>query len=216
MTWWGAQAWVNFLNAANYGGSNKWALPTTVDSSLSAGFPDGIGGDPPQSSSQMGQLFYGGLGQVAGQSITTTHNSGYALFSHVLSNYYWSGTQDSGNPQAAWHFYTGNGIQNGGVSKTNAAYALAVAPGEVNAANTPAALIAALLKEAMGVAPEGLADKVERAQDHIDATCSDLAGFVNQVQRQNGKKIDPQLATKLIADAKAVETAVGCTSNGPT
>jgi len=74
MDWWGAQAWVHYLDVTNYGGSNQWALPTTVDSSASGNFP------PAQSSSQMAQLFYGDLGQVAGSSITTTHNVSYSLF----------------------------------------------------------------------------------------------------------------------------------------
>lgn len=39
MTWWGAMAWVNYLNARNYGGSTQWALPTIVDNSSSSGFP---------------------------------------------------------------------------------------------------------------------------------------------------------------------------------
>ena len=60
--YWGARAWVNFLDATNYGGSNHWALPTTVDNNASAGYPSGGAGDSAQSSSQLARLFYGGLG----------------------------------------------------------------------------------------------------------------------------------------------------------
>jgi hypothetical protein len=102
MTWWGAQAWVHYLDVTNYGGSNRWVLPTTVDSNASAGYPNGAAGNAAQSSSQLAQLFYGGLGQVAGASITTTHNGSYSLFSNVQDYGYWSGTEYSAGPYDAW------------------------------------------------------------------------------------------------------------------
>jgi hypothetical protein len=74
----------------------------------------------------------------------------------------------------------------------------------------PAALLDALLKEVTGVKPEGLADKVEHAQRHIEATCTALSEFVSQVQQQNGNKIASQLAAKLIADAQAIKTSFSC------
>ncbi len=139
MDYWGARAWVNYLDATNYGGSNQWALPTTVDSSSSVGYPDGAGGDPSQSSSQMAQLFYGGLGQVANSSITTTHNNpNYSLFSNVQSYVYWSGTEYSADPNVAWIFGTISGDQNTN-GKLSDFYALAVSPGQVSAVPVPGA-----------------------------------------------------------------------------
>ncbi len=138
MSYWGARAWVNYLNTTNYGGSHQWALPTTVDNSASAGYPNGGAGNPAQSSSQLAQLFYGGLGQVAGSPITTTHNSAYALFSNVQSNAYWSGTEYSAAPGDAWGFFTDNGSQ-GNFTKVNVNYALAVSPGQVSAVPLPGA-----------------------------------------------------------------------------
>jgi hypothetical protein len=138
MDYWGARAWVNYLDATNYGGSNQWALPTTVDSDSSGGYPDGAGGDPSQSSSQMAQLFYGGLGQVANSSITTTHNANYSLFSNVQSYVYWSGTETSADPSVAYSFSTSNGFQSG-YDKRNDFYALAVSPGDVSAVPEPGA-----------------------------------------------------------------------------
>lgn len=210
MTWWGAQAWVNYLNATNYGGSKQWSLPATYLNQNPGGYP------PPQSSSQMAQLFYGGLGQVVSSSITTTHNGNYSLFSNVQQYVYWSDTEDP-SPYLAWAFNTTQGAQFNYV-KTAYGNALAVAPGQVN---SPAALLAALLTEVTGVGPgTSLADKVKFAQTYyavpdIQATCAVLTGFVNEVQAQDGKKIGQQLDAKLIADAQAIEAAIGCGSPPP-
>ena len=138
MSWFGAKSWVNYLNATNYAGTNTWALPTMVDSDASLGYPNGASGNPAQSSSQMAQLFYGGLGQVAGSSITTTHNSSYALFSQVQNYVYWSGAEYSAYPNVAWDFDTGHGYQSND-AKNYDYYALAVSPGQVSAVPVPGA-----------------------------------------------------------------------------
>jgi hypothetical protein len=138
MSWFGAKAWVNYLNTTNYAGTNTWALPTTVDSAASFGYPNGASGNPSQSSSQMAQLFYGNLGQVQGTPITTTHNSSYALFSQVQSYAYWSGAEYSAYPGYAWIFHTYYGIQTS-TFKYLDYYALAVSPGQVSAVPVPGA-----------------------------------------------------------------------------
>lgn len=141
MTWQGANAWVHYLDAINYSGSNQWALPTTVDSISSNGYPNGLlgyTGTVPNvsiSSSQMAMLFYGQLGEMTGAPITTTNNgnTGYALFNNLQSYAYWSGTEFSGtNGSVAWDFNTMVGSQ-GGDGKAQAYYALAVAPGDIAA-----------------------------------------------------------------------------------
>ena len=137
LTWLGANAWVKYLNSTNYAGSNTWALPTTVDNLSSQGYPDGGAGNPAQSSSQLAQLFYGGLGQVANSSITTTHNANYSLFSNVQPYAYWSGTEYSAL-SGGWHFETGYGSQNPGYKYPDL-YALAVSPGQVSAVPLPGA-----------------------------------------------------------------------------
>jgi hypothetical protein len=75
---------------------------------------------------------------------------------------------------------------------------------------TPAAQLAALLKEVTGVAPELLEDKVEQAQKYNRSTCAALKDFVEEVQDQAGKKIRPPLEANLIADARASEASIGC------
>jgi hypothetical protein len=146
MTWWGAEAWVNYLNVTDYGGSNKWALPTTVDSPLSGGT---IHSPPSTGSSQMAELFFGELGQsqvydpiLSTQPITETHNSSFSLFSKVQDDFYWSGTQNEDTtgtgPTNAWYFNSERGSQNVD-PKSSEFYALAVSPGEVSAVPEPGA-----------------------------------------------------------------------------
>jgi hypothetical protein len=146
MTWWGAEAWVNYLNVTDYGGSNQWALPTTVNSPNSGGtnhIPPSTG------SSQMAELFFGELGQsqiddpiAMTQPITETHNSSFSLFSNVKDDFYWSGTQNTNSiatgPTNAWFFNSLHGSQNADL-KSETFYALAVSPGEVSAVPEPPA-----------------------------------------------------------------------------
>jgi hypothetical protein len=140
MTWYGALAWVNYLNVTNYGGSSHWSLPKSITGEDIAGYPDGIGGDPSPSTSQMATLFYLELGQVAGVSINTTNNgaAGYALFSNFQDagySVYWGRTPDTyvGVPDYPWSFNINGGTQYG----TYAGFpfwAMPVAPGQVNSA----------------------------------------------------------------------------------
>jgi len=140
MTWFGALAWVNYLNAINYGGSSHWGLPTSVTGQDIAGYPDGIGGDPSPSTSQMATLFYLELGQVAGVAITTTNNGagGYDLFSNFQDagySIYWGRTPDTyvDVPDYPWSFNIDGGTQYG----TYAGFpfwAMAVTPGQVDSA----------------------------------------------------------------------------------
>jgi hypothetical protein len=121
--WYGAKAWVNYLNATNYAGTNTWALPTTVDRDYSV-----IGPSP--ADSQLGQLYYGGCG---GNPSNTIWNW-CSPFTYVGGRAYWSGTELSANPAQVYVYSFGNGSQGNG-TKTGGygASALAVAPGQVGA-----------------------------------------------------------------------------------
>jgi hypothetical protein len=76
--------------------------------------------------------------------------------------------------------------------------------------------LASLLEESTGTGPgESLASKVVMALAYylakdVHASCAILAAFVNEVEAQAGKKIGRALDEKLIADAQAIEAAIGC------
>ena len=126
MTWWGAQAWANNLSL---GGYTDWTLPTTVPAQYGLN----------QTGSQMGDLFYNQLGGVANNSITTTHNANYNLFSNVQDYVYWSSSEYAPYPNLAWNFDTYTGYQNG-YYKDSQLYAWAVRPGDVTAVPLPGAI----------------------------------------------------------------------------
>ncbi len=124
--WWGAQAFVNYLNYANYGHSNQWALPTTPDSNASFGNS--------QTSSQLGELIYNELGGTEGSPIPRS-----PYFFHEQLNAYWFGTEYSPSPYYAWYFDTNNSYQI--IDYKNAQYyAWAVSPGEASFLPVPSAV----------------------------------------------------------------------------
>ena len=125
MTWFGAQAWANNLSL---GGYTDWSLPTTVPALYGYN----------QKGSQMGDLFYNQLGGVAGNSIATTHNDNYNLFTNVQSYVYWSGSEYASGSHDAWVFNTDVGVQYNNV-KGNQLYTWAVRPGDVAAVPVPGA-----------------------------------------------------------------------------
>ncbi len=128
LTWFGAQAWVNYLNVTDYQGYSNWRLPTTVDENSSVGYPNGGARNPTVSSSELAELFYGQLGQVAGLPIQKTHKNGFVLFSDVGGSY-WSGTQVEDASDLAWIFNDSTGYQLKG-AKNGYNEALAVRPGQ--------------------------------------------------------------------------------------
>jgi len=125
MNWSTAQNWIAAMDAANYLGYSDWRLPTS-DTCISFNC----------TGSEMGNLFYNGLGQVAGSTITTTHNGNYSLFNNVQSNIYWSGTVYAQNTNSAWNFNTNDGNQNA-YNKGYGLFALAVRSGQVAAVPEP-------------------------------------------------------------------------------
>jgi len=125
MTWANAVAWADLLTL---GGYTDWSLPTTVPA------VSGIN----QTGSQMGNLFYTQLDGLAYNSIATTHNANYNLFTNVKSAVYWSGSEYAPVPSYAWLFDTYGGYQFSR-DKDDQFYAWAVRPGDVAAVPVPGA-----------------------------------------------------------------------------
>lgn len=80
MSWWGAQAFVNYLNDQGYGGSRQWTLPTVAGN-------------------EMAELVFGELGGSPGNARPNT-----AFFDNEPEYTHWLQEQAAGAPQYAWNF----------------------------------------------------------------------------------------------------------------
>lgn len=80
----------------------------------------------------------------------------------------------------------------------------------------PEELLAELLENSTGVGPgSSLAAKARNAQAYyaagdVSSTCGMLGDYQNQVSAVSGQRLEPDLATKLSADAQKAQLAIGC------
>ncbi len=128
LSWADANVW-----AANLvlGGYSDWRLPATI--------PENLGYN--QSGSEMGHLFYTDLGVTAGNSITSSTSSNYALFSNAQGRTYWTGTEYTLDPSQAWDFSTVDGNQDpSNKNKPEGHFAWAVRFGDIVAVPVPGAV----------------------------------------------------------------------------
>jgi hypothetical protein len=144
MTWWGAKAFVNYLNSVNYAGSKLWALP-------------GAGANPywdqwdyNQTGGQFGQLYYDELNKLAfpgtnGQDYGILGDRSYDTsgtagpFSNARTSGYWGTDEFPVFPGDAWIFNTAYGYQTD-ILKDSQAYAWVVSRGQVSAVPVPGAV----------------------------------------------------------------------------
>jgi hypothetical protein len=128
--WYGAQAFVAYLNVKSYEGSTHWGLPTT---------PDNVGNGYYITSSQLGELFYSELGAVSGGVIPS------GSFINVQSAVYWSTNEYIYSTiwqgvglasETAWDFRTFDGLHSVSDKTTSSNiyfnwYAWVVSPGDI-------------------------------------------------------------------------------------
>ncbi len=141
MSWSVAQTWIGSLNSANYLGFNDWRLPETVfpDSGCTL---DGSGNSANAgdncSQGELGHLFYDELGGTADNSILNSGDPDLDLFSNLVSNRYWSGTELLTNTTRAWRFNFNDGDLSAN-SKSSILQVTAVRTGDVSLVPVPAA-----------------------------------------------------------------------------
>lgn len=97
MNWWGAQAWVNYLNNINYKGYSDWRLPAP---NLAHGNNNGSTNDG--NGSELGNLFWNELWNSNG----TRNNANWNLFTNLTENRYWSSTEYTPDTRQAWYYNT--------------------------------------------------------------------------------------------------------------
>ncbi|QSA96049.1 DUF1566 domain-containing protein [Methylococcus sp. EFPC2] len=134
MNWWGAQAFVTYVNShVRFGdGATGWRLPTTYE--LSTGAPG----------SELRHLFFNELGGRSDRPITSTHAraANYDLFQNVRSDFYWLGdTEYPANAKYVEVFSTATGRRGLGFDKTSKAYVWSVRTAPVAVVPLPGAWV---------------------------------------------------------------------------
>ena len=132
LVWDAAKAWASGLTVGTFSG---WSLPSADPA---CGFAFNC------TNSQMGELYYTALGNVAGGPLLNT-----GPFKNLQSSVYWSGTEYAPDPDSVWRFGTGGGGQDV-TSKDDGLPALAVRPGDVATVPEPG-MVALLLSGLAGV-----------------------------------------------------------------
>jgi hypothetical protein len=158
-SYFGAQAFINYLNSTSYGGTNQWRLPGITDTGT-AGCNFSYSGtdcgyNVASASGELARLYYSELNRIAKYDEFGFPNDGggYGIFgndgaptsgavgpfSNVQSNPYWMDLDYAPNLRAAWVFATSDGLQ-GYESKEGQGYAWAVTSGLVSPVPVPSSL----------------------------------------------------------------------------
>ena len=161
MSWWGAQAWVNYLNTTSYAGETGWRLPTlTPVNGVNLEFNVSYNGTTDRgfngtlvnpTASELAHLYYNDLGNIGLFNTAAQPQAGSGLvnsgpFSNIAAGPYWFGTEHllaaTGAPDvgtASWVFSFGHGGQGISGSKSVMYYGFAVHDGLVSAVPVPGA-----------------------------------------------------------------------------
>ncbi|MBF5040403.1 DUF1566 domain-containing protein [Methylophilus sp. 13] len=149
-SWFGAMAYVNYLNSINYAGSNQWRLPTVTDTGTAGcnysnngtdcGYNSATNGTA--KSDELAELYYQELGSKAIYDANGDYQPDYGIqdpdnkFINDKSSVYWSGTEYAPDPVVAWGFGSSSGFQYRG-GKGYHFSAWAVSPGQIAAVPEP-------------------------------------------------------------------------------
>ena len=103
MNWYGARAWVNYLNVSHYKGYTDWRLPEVGTASLQSGgcficVPGEAGFTV--SSSEWWRLFYEELRGTAHVPIVMSNYGNYAFIQNIAGDAFWGNSQNGGNTTA--------------------------------------------------------------------------------------------------------------------
>lgn len=143
-SWWGAQAFVHYLNHISYAGSNQWQLPTVTDigndgcnwslGGTDCGYSSFTNGS--NTANEFAELYYKELGLEPYGGPRSSYYGISAPFSQVQS-FYWTGTEVVNAVDGAFEFFATYGYQEVYTKEPTFWFAWAVTPGSIVPVNVP-------------------------------------------------------------------------------
>ena len=139
VSWFGAIAFINYLNNINYAGSNQWRLPIRVtnDAGYNVLTNGALVGD------EYAELYYNELGSKAYYDLNSQVQAGWGIrdlnnfFVNEKTYAYWYGTEARGS---SWYFNMYDGVQSF-VAKDEQYYAWAISPGQITVVPEPESVV---------------------------------------------------------------------------
>ncbi len=131
VSWFGAMAYVNYLNSISYGGVNNWVLPTIANESF---FYNSLGNGTAKGD-EFAELFDRELNGSAFTQLLFGRDY-VPPFDNWQFYAYWSGTEIATATVSAWYFDNSNGFQFSYL-KPSLRYAWAISPGMLAAVPEP-------------------------------------------------------------------------------
>lgn len=146
-SWWGAMAFVYYLNTINYAGSDEWRLPTVTDigndgcnwslGGTDCGYRSATNGTA--AGDEFAELYYKELGLEPYGGPRSSYYGISAPFSQVQS-FYWTGTEVVNATDGAFEFFATYGYQEVYTKESPFWFAWAVTPGSIIPVDVPSAV----------------------------------------------------------------------------
>jgi hypothetical protein len=197
LNWYGAQAFIAYLNSIHYLGYSDWRQPATLipfNGLLPAGTAPG---DVAPASGELSELFYTELGARISSGDYLHSVNGYAGLFHNLQASYYYATEGSADPGTAGLFLFGYNVEHikiGG--NKDPAFAWPMRLGQASAKELVGSVAAQV-----GSAGGGRT-LLANAEQQLHESCEKLADFLKQESQAKDSLLD--------ADIQAIGKVIGC------
>ena len=156
MNWWGAKAWITYLNSTNYKGTNQWRLPTeSPNKELVQLFNTELKNPtyylPAPNSSTINPDWTDKAPAVFQDAANNYANNQFNNINTIKDkDIYWYSTENSLTALTAWNYRAGTGYEVS-TSKSTQFYAWAVHNGDIGLTAVPIPAVSGLFSVGLGL-----------------------------------------------------------------